>query len=303
MLIVQDYVRPFLYDRKKGPIEYSFEMEEETVLGDLEYKSRYSQRLTVDFKSEINRKGMEVTVKTSAIAYELDKLLLPQQRLTEDLAKLTEELHLRIGMHGEIKEILKHKDLIDKWDAMEVTLKRRNQGTLAHGYLAGIREKIENKEWFLKDLQQYRLLGLFFNEYLDVSFDSRYPVKRTREFKNVVYSIGTSIEEKLQLEKQLENGDLVYGFKGKLLPISSQAKDRIRKYFKYYGLGGDQVYLDTYEGSYVVNKDTVWPEQIELNVTWDSYRGFRRSFVFRLKKETIEEVTQKKKSIWERIMF
>lgn len=261
-------------------LNYSFSINEETIIHDEIIKNIYSLNLYV-LSIEEDSENRTFNIITKEQSYNLDVELKKQGQLINGLKTITEDIIIRTDFKGSIIFLENYKEILKKWKKLKPKLKEKNKGVLAHGYIDAIGEKIEDESSFLEDLKQYRLFGFMFNGIIQNDLDEKSNFKRDRLLQNIIYSIPINVIEKVKL-KNTDANNTLYEISATLKKFDEKTKDRLNKYFKYYEMGNESLYLENYNGQYLINNKTKLVEKAKLEVELSNGRGYKRKLEYEL---------------------
>ncbi|MBL4746287.1 MAG: hypothetical protein JKY08_07950 [Flavobacteriaceae bacterium] len=283
MLFIEKRAYPFEYQDTNEVINYSFSIEEETIINEKSIKNRYVQEFEVELLSKEYMKGFDFKVNIKNCDYRLDVSLKSQENLIRQLNSLTEEMLFKVDMQGVIIEVVNYNDILEKWKRLKTKLISKNKGVLAQGYIDAVGAKIENKNLFISDLCQYRMFGFLFNGMLDISFYDDVKIRRNRVHKNTIHSIPIYVEEQVQLmNENIAEETITYCLTADLTPLEVKTKERLGLFFNYYGMPSSHVYLEQYLGDYVLNKHTAIVQKATLNIALSNAKGYKRTIKYKL---------------------
>lgn len=273
------------YEYTKQELNYSFLMEESCLLKDEFVVNSYSQNIQIDLLSKFkSTSGFVFDCRTSDHKFILDNALKQQEQLTAELTAITERLVLGINQQGSIVDLNNHNEVLEKWEKLEIKLKSNFQGHLAEGYIDMLGEKIISKPLLIKDIKEYRLYGFLFNGFLRLPRRKGSTIQRDRIWKNTIHCLPINVTEEYQLLKEdVKTGSLIYRMSGKLQAFDKETLDRIKNYFKYYGIPNSGLYLRKYNGLFVINPTTAYLEKAILGMELTNDRGYERIIKLKLK--------------------
>ncbi len=275
------YTSALRYKMIDEPLIYTFNIHEETHLGEYLTVNDYTQELSVDLFADLKKKGYQFEVHTSDFNFCLDKSLKPQEKLLESLAAITQHLTVEVSQEGSIHRV-DHKKVLKKWEEIKDKLLGTHQGNQAHAYIGGIDAKITNEALFLSDLQQPRLLGLLFSGYQRAHESDAPQVLR---ISNLIHCLPVSFKESIlniQENEELKEKRIIS--EGVMEELADTTKERIEKYFNYFGVKSNPVYLSNYSRETVLDLTTGYPKGVTLSLELDNGSGYKRKQAFELKR-------------------
>ncbi|OEK09847.1 hypothetical protein A8C32_10065 [Flavivirga aquatica] len=272
------------YKKTKEPISYSFTIEEETLINGVKTHNIYKQLVSIEFVSKDPQNRFVFNVEVLDSEYELDKRLTKQQLLVSQLTELTNKISFEIDVKGHIRKLLNYKEIQEKWERLEIELKRRHIGKLSHAYIDAIGEKINNQGVFTSDFSQYRLFGFLFNGLLQLSGDSGRPSQRKRVFKNYINYLPLRVDESITfLEENEDTKELKYKIGGDLIPLQGEEAKKLASYFDYYHFQEKTLFLKAYNGEYVLDKHTAMIKNGRLTIHLTNNNEYTRTMKIHLK--------------------
>ncbi|OEK08577.1 hypothetical protein A8C32_03760 [Flavivirga aquatica] len=284
MLTVEEKAYPYRYKRLKTSVNYELTIKDYTrESANDSIENKFTQNIEVDFHGE--NKGFQFRIKVSNEKYDVDKKITYQKNFIEQLATLTRNTDVLVNSFGDIVDVSNYREILEKWDILKTRIKQNNKGAIVDAYLKQIESNLKDKAFFIKNLKQYRLFGLLFNNLLDIPFDDKRGKVRQRTFDQAIRSIPISINEKIKLIKEGKETNLLdYKVTGNLNPLDKIEEERIKAYLKHFNMKGSSVYLEEYSGVYKVNKYTAWTESADISLKLTNGRGYQRNVEYRLKK-------------------
>ena len=276
---VTHYQPALIYKKMKEPIRYAFDIEEQTQLNNHIVKNTYNQKLDIHFLNKSNE-GYKFNIETSKNEFILDNSLISQGKFLKDLAPLTSQLEVMVNEKGTIKSV-NHKDILKKWEQLKNVLLERYQGNQAHAYIYGIDAKVNNEALFLEDLKQARLLGLFFGGY-QAAHEKDKP--RDCKISNLIHCLPvTFIEQVKDIEDDEAKQEKHIYVSGSMHPIAEETKVRIQKYFTFFEVGKNELFVSNYKRKAVLDLQTGFPKTMSLNIELTNKEGYVREQHYNLK--------------------
>jgi hypothetical protein len=274
---VSHYSPPVEYKNKKEQISYAFTIDEETHLGEQITKNSYELAISVEFNYTSN-KLYYFDVKTSNVKLKLDKRLVQQEKLLEDLSKLTEDVSLTVNENGTI-ESFDYPKLSKKWDVLKVQLLKKHKGKQVESYIEGIDKRIKNESLFLERFKDPRFYGLLFDGLQTLHKKSRL---RKRKMSRVLHTFPSKFEESVEdvIDK---DGTRHFSLKGKMLDLSSEAQNRIKDYLSYFDVEQQIPYLLFYKKNADIDLQNGYLKNSSLELEITNGQGYIRRQFFQLK--------------------
>lgn len=218
---VFDYSPPVEYTRLKTPMEYHFTIREETHLGEHHIKNTYTIALSLLFDDKGHNYFCFV-LKTSNPEFKLARELTPQGKLLEALAKLTQEVKVKVDEAGSI-ESFEYEKRLKKWNGLKIQLLRNHKGQLVENYLNGIDKSVKNESLFLERLKDPRFYGLLFDGLQTLNQES---AVRKRKVSRLIHHFPVLFNEKIV---HVEDKDSLRSFvlEGKMQDFTQNIKNQI----------------------------------------------------------------------------
>lgn len=275
-----------VYKKMRKPINYSFTVEEETLINGVKTRNVYKQVISLELISKDSKNTFTFNVQVLESEYELDKRLTKQQLLVKQLSELINKISFEVNSNGYIQSVLNYKEIQKKWERLETELKHRHIGELSNAYIEAIGEKINNLADFTADFSQYRLFGFLFNGLLQLSLDKSRPSKRKRVFKNYIYYLPLRVDESITfLEDNEDAQEQKYKIDGHLIPLQGEETKKLSGYFDYYNFQDKSLFLKTYDGEYILDKQTGMIKKGELIIELTNNNEYTRSMTISLNKQ------------------
>ncbi len=275
---VTHYEPALKYTQTKAPVRYSFDITEQTQLNNKSVKNTYTQELHVQFSYRSNE-GHNFKIETSNYNFILDKSLVAQSSLINDLALVTSELELLVTEKGIIKLITNYKEILQKWDKLKETLLKRYIGNQTKVYINAIDITLKDEKLFLDDLKQNRILGMLFNGYQTIHKKDK---PRDITISNVIHCLPLTFKEQI---KKIEDDDKQKKIQilGSMNTIADETLKEIDDYFKFNNIGSASVFLSNYTKNIILDKETGFPDLVSLDFEILNGRGYIRKQSFNLK--------------------
>lgn len=277
---VTHYTPALAYKETEKPLVYTFEINEETHLNEYALSNNYTQELHVELLYKGN-KGYNFKIQTINSNFVLDKTLIQQGKLLNDLAKLTEQIELTVTKNGTIKSN-DYKVVLKKWEDLKPNLLKTHQGNQASAYINGIDTKMKNEELFLTELKQVKLFGLLFNGYQAVH------IKDTPKYckiSNCIHCLPVMFKETIQAVKENEQLEEKHiSIIGSMQNIEEETQVRIQKYFTYFGVSNNPIFLSNYQRNVVLDIKTGYPKSVALELELTNASGYTRKQSYNLKR-------------------
>jgi hypothetical protein len=277
---ISHYTPSLVYKKLEPPVVYMLEINEETHLGDYVVANNYTQELKVELLYKASNGDYNFKIQTITKVFDLDKTLSQQGKLLEDLAQLTQEVDLVVTKNGSIKSV-NHETILKKWQALKKELLRKHQGNQANAYINGIEAKLKNEPLFLEELKQVKIFGLLFNDYQAIHLKDKPKFCR---ISNVINCLPVRFKEAvINVEENTELGEKHISITGSMETIKEDTKERMKKYFKYFGIGRNYVSLSNYKRDLVLDLATGYPKSVSLNFELLNGNGYIKKQSFNLK--------------------
>ncbi len=279
---INHYTPALVYRMRDEPLIYTFEIQEETHLGEYVIINSYTQELTLDLLADFGKEGYQFEIHIDNFNFCLDKSLKPQEKLLDSLAVITQHLTIQTTQEGVIKWV-DHKQVVKKWESIKDKLFSTHQGHQAHAYIEGIDTKIRTEDLLIADLKQPRLLGLLFNGYQRAHIAD---IPKTFKISNLVHCLPVSFKESIldiQEDKGLQEKQIISG--GSMEELTETTKERIEKYFNYFGIDTNPVYLSNYSRETILDLRTGYPKSAVLTIELTNGSGYLRRQQFHLKRK------------------
>jgi hypothetical protein len=212
------------------------------------------------------------------VKLKLDKRLVQQKKMLEDLSKLTEEVSLIVNENGSI-ESFDYPKLSNKWDVLKPQLLKKHKGKQVESYIEGIDRRIKNETLFLERFKDPRFYGLLFDGLQMLHKKSR---SRKRKMSRVLHTFPSMFEERVE-DVNDKNEARYFSLKGKMLDLSSEVQHRIKDYFSYFDVEQQAPYLSFYKKDAEIDLQNGYLKNSNLELEITNGQGYTRRQFFQLK--------------------
>lgn len=219
-----------------------------------------------------NKAHYRFKIKTEINHFKLNSIKIKQHSFYEKLHALTSDIEITISKTGAIISIDNTAEIFKKWRYLKVLLLRKYKGFVVENYLEKLEEKLYNKNYFLNDIKQYRLLGLLWNKQCDIY--SKPGVKKITKTKKHLQTIDyypVFINESLTWISGKEENPINITINGSI--DKKTQVDLIEKYFLHKKKYKESsLELKKYQGNYCIDMETGWINEanFEMHLTYGS---------------------------------
>lgn len=276
---VNHYVEPVKYAKTKQPIQYELYSEDVTEIGAFSIKNTYKQMFSLDWLHKINN-TYKFGLKTQFLEINLDGKLKGQESFVREMASLTSDVQCFVNEKGFLVDYDSVK-LDAKWQALKAELKDKYPTEDCTRYLKGVEKKLNNKNRFVKELQQLKFFGLLFHEYLVL--DKQNPKKRIFIMPGIHFL-------PIELEEQIENiqkttNDCKVSYALQLVPFGTKNEKRFNNYLQYYELATAPLELSKSVFETELDTKTNYLNSARFTCILQTKTGFKKKIKFELRRK------------------